>query len=144
MSKPRINKFIFSEAGFFIRLKTESKDIKVKKDGEGYVMEIPTHSTVGNKTSIPVVCFNELNTVEAAAANAVALGCDGNGLEKATHQKEFFWGDVVKIKDFKTDMHYYYLFAKGEKPGVRIGPLHKGVDGSKIEMDFENLQWTVI
>lgn len=141
MSKPRINKFIFSDEGFFLRLRTESKDLKVIKEGKGYLMEIPTHSTKGNKTEIPVVCLKNLTTAEDAAQNAVELGCDKAILEKATDQKEFFWGRVVKIKNFKTDMHYYYLLAKGEKNSVRIGPLHKGVDGSKIQMDFENLQW---
>jgi len=141
MSKTRINKFIFNEKGFFLRLKTESKDLKVKKIGEGYIMELPTHSDKGNKTKIPVVSLESILNQEAAKCEAVSLGCEKDNLEKATDQKDFFWGEVVKIKDFKTDMHTYYLLNKGEGLSVRIGPIHKGVDGSKIEMDFENLQW---
>jgi hypothetical protein len=141
MSKARINKFIFSEAGFFLRLKTEAKNLKVKKVEEGYIMEIPTHSEKGTMTEIPVIHLPSVNDLKTIENNALELGCDADNLEKATNRKDFFWGDIVKIKNFKTDMHYYYVLAKGEKSSVRIGPLHKGVDGSKIEMDFENLIW---
>jgi len=141
MSNSRINKFIFKDAGFFLRLKTEAKNLKVRKSDQGYIMEIPTHSDKGSLTEIPILYFQNVRNLQEVQIDALGLGCNSENLEKATNQKEFFWGQIVKIKNFETNMHYYYVLAKGEPGSVRIGPLHKGIDGSKIEMDFENLQW---
>jgi len=122
-------------------MKTEAKSLVVRKDGEDYTMEIPTHSEKVDHTEIPLKFLPEVKDLAEAKDDSISLGCDEKDLDKAINQKEFSWGDIVKIKNFKTDTHHYYLLAEGLEGSVRVGPLHKGVDGSKIDIDFENLQW---
>jgi len=140
----RINKFIFHESNVFLRLKTNAKDLKVVKDVSkkeaDYHMQIPTPSNGEDHTAIPVIWINDFND-STLLNDAKTLGFAERSLENASTKIQENWGLLTKLKDSKANFNYYYLSPKNKNYAVKIGPIHQGIDGTKIKIDWSNLQW---
>ena len=94
MAKTRINKFIFQEENFFLRLKTSANNLKVKKEGSNYCMDFATQSTPGNISSAPVTLISDFFNKNILK-------------DKKTTTKKYYWGELEILENDLAN--YYYL-----------------------------------
>lgn len=140
MSKARFNKFIFQGGKTFLRLKTLAKDLKVKKQGTDYSMEVLIGASQDRRLSIPVVCLDKFQESSSVIKDLVKIDCVIKDDERSVSESEMAWGWLKSFTD-KENMIYYYLEPAKKTYAIRVGPIPKDIDGSKIEIDWTNLQW---
>ncbi len=141
----RINKFIFHDAFFFLRLKTVAKNLKIKKNDTGYVMELLTYVPKRLLTQVQVVLCENFDQEAFIHKDALELGYgkDKSGtISTATVGAiEEVWGDRLTLRTPDKHATYYYLHPTEQNFAVKVGPIFKSIDDRELEIDWANLQW---